>query len=1109
SGTRTLKIDSRETILIAEPPSDTAYNTSLGIVIQYMDLNTLDSIGNQSSLYTHIQILNGSGWIFTCVWQPSTQNYLLIVETYNQALDIGTQYQLWLNFSTEDQAPFYRSSEVLVPFRLRERDATLDIIATALPTSYSEHANFTIEYKDIISLSGITGGTIILYHGFSLLSQGVEYQISIIGVGQYRISIDTSFLGAPGVKTITVTADWSAGAPYYSEASRNVTFTVTERHTRIEITVPPSETQFLDNVTFDFIFTDIATRLAIGIVANDVRIFSEGIQLGTEDYSISPAGSGLRVNLNSTIISATLVSKWNITVVVVWAGGAPYYQDDQSTIFVTTISRSGFVEMDQVIDTPLGDDVVLGLRFSDQAKGIGIIGASIIFSCVEVPGLAEGFDYWITAGVGPEAGRYTIDVSSTALGSFGLYNFILEIRWNPIVSPYYGNITNLHMEGVVRAIQVSLSSELPTPSVAAFYQNISFIVTFTDIDHSLGVSGAQGAISLTYESTGFEPSSWSVYAIAAGIYNISLNLTDSLSTGLQYITVSINLFPYQSVTTQAVVGVRNRVGGLTADVPAANYAGEPIYVTVYLVDDDAGGAPRSGAWLDLTWGDFASFIDLGDGSYNVTLFTGNLGFGIQTLKIDAILTHYKVSTLSVELELLAVNSELIVTWSGPRPYSQHEIYWGEPLTIYAAFNDTLRNQLVTSATIIYSWTGGSDVFGLTGMPGNYTALVDTSPGSAHHTVTIRIDGQAPNYLNTSAQLSFQLLPRPLDVIPEDNRYFFTVDYGGQASIVVYLRDSESAGMVTDANVTARWAFANLTLTEVPGRSGYYSVNMPTIDATFGTYEIHVSAFKENYGNATVTMSMSVSKINLVVWLDSATAAYEYTPVYWSESVKIGVYVLTPALNSTDPYSTGLSNCIVRWFSPELGVNGTLLNGSLVGGPGYYYFYFNTSDSTASVHNFVITAEPPNTDYTDAENSTTILVENLPAVIQSPGSPEVIWGWTGYINFTYFNTYHHVGIDADIATYQWAGGSGVLYDFGDGVYGVPLNSSTVRPGTYRITVGFQKINYNDQQLTIALSIAPVPTEIVVNLPDEYRIGDTWEQLQVPYGDILNVVLLFNN
>ncbi|MHA2313182.1 MAG: hypothetical protein ACXADF_16975, partial [Candidatus Thorarchaeota archaeon] len=444
---------------------------------------------------------------------------------------------------------------------------------------------------------------------------------------------------------------------------------------------------------------------------------------------------------------------------------------------------------------------------------------------------------------------------------------------------------------------------------------------------------------------------------------------------------------------------------------------------------------------------------------------------------------------------------------GPRSYSRHEIYWGEPLTIYAAFNDTLRNQLVTSATIIYSWTGGSDVFGLTGMPGNYTAIVDTSPASALDTVIIIIDGQAPNYRSASAQVSFQLLPRPMDVIPE--RYFFTVDYGGQASIVVSLEESISDSLVADASVTASWEFANLTLAPVPGQLGNYSINMPTIDAAFDTYEILVSASKENYANATVTISMAVSQIDMEVWLDSTTAAYEYTPVYWSEVIRIGVYVLAPALNSSDPYTTGLTNCTVEWFSLELGTNGYLLNGSLLGGPGYYYFYFNTTDSSASVHSFVITANHPSPDYTNALNSTTILVENLPTQIGSPGSPELVWGWTGYINFAYNDTHHEVGIEADIASYQWAGGSGDAYAFGNGVYGVPMNTSTVMPGTYPITISFQKINYNDQQLTIVVSIVPVPTEIVVNLPEEYRIGDTWEQLQVPYGDILNVVLLFNN
>ncbi|MFX0108662.1 MAG: hypothetical protein ACFE7R_10280, partial [Candidatus Hodarchaeota archaeon] len=338
---------------------------------------------------------------------------------------------------------------------------------------------------------------------------------------------------------------------------------------------------------------------------------------------------------------------------------------------------------------------------------------------------------------------------------------------------------------------------------------------------------------------------------------------------------------------------------------------------------------------------------------------------------------------------------------------------------------------------------------------------------------------------------------------------FSVDYGGQAVVVVYLRDSISSLLVSGANLSASWDFANVTLSEIPAQQGYYYANIPTLNATFGTYEIQVYAYRENFRNASVTLIMSVSQIHMVVWLDNLTASYEHTPVYWSELVRIGVYVLTPSLNQSDPYSTGLSGCLVTWFSPELGRNGTLLYGLSIGGPGYYYFFFNTSESTASVHTFRIAVTPPSTDYTDAENSTSVLVQNLPAIIYSEGSQELIWGWSGHINFTFFDTFHNIGVEADTTSYQWAGGTGEADYLGDGIFGVPFDTQTVRPGIYRLTISFRKDNYNDLQLTITVSIAAVPTEIVLNLPEENLVGGTWTQIRVPYGDYLNIILLYNN
>jgi hypothetical protein len=225
------------------------------------------------------------------------------VETYNQILEIGKPYLLWLNFSSEYNAPFYRWADALVPFQLRERDTSLDLISAALPTPYLELANFTIEYKDLLSLSGINGGNLILYNGTNLLVESVHYYITTIAIGRYRVSIDTSALGAPGIKIVKVVADWSLGAPYYGDAIRNVSITVKERPTSIEIVIPPSRTEFLDNVTLNFIFKDTTNGQSIVIAADDVSLYSNGILLNTQDYSILIGGSSIQVSLNSTILS--------------------------------------------------------------------------------------------------------------------------------------------------------------------------------------------------------------------------------------------------------------------------------------------------------------------------------------------------------------------------------------------------------------------------------------------------------------------------------------------------------------------------------------------------------------------------------------------------------------------------------------------------------------------------------------------------------------------------------------------------------------------------------------------------------------------------------------
>ncbi|MHA2056225.1 MAG: hypothetical protein ACW979_01215 [Candidatus Thorarchaeota archaeon] len=1107
SATKNLEVNLRDTLLTSEPVGSVPYGSSFSIVLHYQDLDTLFAIGNDTGVMTSLEILNGSEWVFTCTWRPSMENYLLTVETSNQVLEIGQTYHLWLNFSSEYEAPFYQWKEVLVPFEIRERQTSLELISSPSQTHYQDYANFTILYKDILSSSGITGGTMNLYFGLVLLQPSIDYEISEISPGLYTVSVDTSVLGSPGAKTILVMANWSAGPPHYQDAQRSVNIPVTERPASVEIVFPPGQIWYLDNMTLDFAFVDISTGERVVVAISDVKIYSGAILLTYGEYVIQQIGSLFRLQINSTVLSATLVSDWNLTIHVEWTAGAPYYEDEATSVFVDIVGRVGNIELDQVEETPFGDIMNITLTYTDQLTGEAIEGATVVFDCVEVPSLVEGVDYWIQMGTGVDSGKYRILVSTSSLGSLGIFSFEIEVQWSALVIPFYVNIFAPEVHGLVRAIQTSVSSDLPSPSVVAFYEDVSFVIHFTDTDHGAPIDGAEGQISMMYQSTLLEPSSWSVQTLGGGQYNITLSMVDSLTAGLQSVLVTINHTQYEIAQTSVVFGLRNRVAGMSAVIAPTNYAGYATSVMIYLVDYDASDNPLPGASLILTWGDSSSIIDLGDGSYNITLQTGSLSFGERILTVQANLIHYTITSLNVEINLLAVPTELVVTWSGPR--LTNEIYWGEPLTIFAAINDTLRNQTVSVATITYDWDWGTGSFLTSGIPGNYTAILDTSLGTTSDTIIVWIEGSAPNYIDASYQLVFRLLPRPMEVIPVEG-YVFTVSYGDTAQVVVSLEDILDGSLVTEADLTARWDYdTNLTLIEEPTEPGHYRLLIPTGTAGFGSYLIHLDAFKQNYGNVSATLIMAISKIQMAVWLDNVTSAYEYTPVYWSEVVRIGVYVLAPALNTSFPLSTGIDGLVVTWNSPELGTNGTLVNGILIGGPGYYYYDFNTSLGIAALHTFIISASPPNSDYERADNSTSIFVRNLEATIVSPGSPEYVWGWSGPINVTYYDSFNDQGVQADTSTFSWAGGSSSAFYLGEGVYEIPINTAELRPGTYTITIEFRKANYDDVELTIRIHIASVPTEIAILLPELYRIGDAWTNLQVPYGDTITVNLLYND
>ncbi|MFX1332510.1 MAG: LamG-like jellyroll fold domain-containing protein, partial [Promethearchaeota archaeon] len=635
TGVRILSITYRPTILISDPVNPVQFQEPIHVILRYQDLVTLTSISNLTGALTYVSILNGSDWIFTCTWRDSFQDYLLVIETYNQGLDVHRPYVLSLNFSYGEQLPFYTWASIDVSFKLTFRDTELTLESAPSPAPYLDRVNFTVVYRDSISLSGISEGEIIIYYGMSQLVELADFTVNDLMNGQYFISIKTTSLGIPGAKTIEVTANWTSGSPFYGATVLNIGLSVTGRPTNVEILLPPSQTQYLDNVTFQFAYVDIETGQAIAVSTNDAVIYSGGVLLIGSDYMIARLGTAFEVSINSTVLGSNLVYKWNVTVSVNWNGTSPYYLDDRTAVLVTTSNRQGVVSPSQIIATPMGDNVTLNFAYSDRDTGEAISGAIIGFSCIERPALLEGIDYWILEGVGPESGIYSVHVDSNALGQTGQFSFLLSVSWNPDSSPYYANLTGIRMTGVVRLAYASVSYELPSPSVVPFLENVSFVLNLTDIDHTRQIDGAEAFINLEYKSTGLEPQIWSLVPLGGGLYNVSVNMSDLITPGLHTFIIRIDYTPYQSLQFEAPVQVRLRNAILTGSVGPTNYAGYSTYALVNLSDFDAGDAPLENANLNIEWGDTASWIGLGNGIYNLTLDTTNLNYGPQSLNITA------------------------------------------------------------------------------------------------------------------------------------------------------------------------------------------------------------------------------------------------------------------------------------------------------------------------------------------------------------------------------------------------------------------------------------------------------------------------------------------
>jgi hypothetical protein len=1145
---RQFTILERLTVVAPNPVIDVPYNSSIIIVLSYLDQFTAQSIANDSAHgYPVIIEIFPSGQTFTSTWSALSQNYRLEIE-WNPSWDPviwapGTIHSFTIRMSYADQAPFYAENQAFTSFNIRIRESSIVLTTEPETTPYLDDVNFTIFYSDDdASGAGIDSAQIVVLNNSIPLVITTHYTLTEGSPGYYTIVVDSTALGGLGSHDLEILVSWT-GAPYHENVTRDVSILIRQRETNVEITVPPSQTRYLDDVTFTFVYTDTDAEVAIAaITAANVHLYWGN---GTEilaGFSINQVGSSFEVTISSTALSSVPVAGLTIVIEVDWSDStAPFYKDDSTTVKVTITGRYMTTDTSQIDRTPKGDTLTITITLTDIDNGNPVVAAIVLFNSPNGTGLVETIHYDISE----VAGVWTIDVYTGTLSGFGIFVFEVDVQWNPSRSPYYSNLSQFTLNGLVDYVRTSLQASVPSPSSVQFTESLYILVTYSDLDHLVGIDGVESYIesNVVYFISGLAPADLTVVPLGGGVYNISFSTTDLSTEGSYSLEISAvwSYFAPATVTPQfSVVAINSAL----SPVEPLITLGWTETATVQVDFQDLLHGTTISSATAVNWsiggvfGDFMSEI-ASTGRYQANIDTTSLGAGTIVITITAIADTYTTAVTTITLVILTIPSD-IVTVDPPGG----TLTEGRGNVVYVAvkLNDTTANDWIVNTEVnrVYITFQGTDIemtwnqlYDADGAwIGNISSTLTTiDPGP----YDVRITAEFDNYQVATDQFKL-LISQTETLLTVLNAVENQVDAVFSEMVTFTLNFTEGP---TGASIGAAsiWWYEddfnglNLTFTHIGG--GIWELDFNTSLGFFGTWGLTFRAFPDNpiLASATSTLTLTIKKIETQVI--SPPIAPEKV---WGWSGNISFFY-----NDTS-FGQGVGGADVTYdYSDFLDLPAFDL------GNGTYLIFINTTYLTSGQRHRII-VDFHKTNYEERTSGVNIIVNLRPTVLDvlseeynrvegDPTQLQIPMGDSFYVTFFYNDTspiggYFGGLTSATITDNTLFAGTSfggqrnlTLIDLGDGYYqfffdtmdtslytyfeGIPRTGER-----YFFTVSLEFADRESQEVTINIEVIEVPTEYIIELPTnldlvhgdtiEFRIyvNDTWHNEPV-LGASINV------
>ncbi|MBN2230118.1 MAG: hypothetical protein JW779_11070 [Candidatus Thorarchaeota archaeon] len=582
------------------------------------------------------------------------------------------------------------------------------------------------------------------------------------------------------------------------------------------------------------------------------------------------------------------------------------------------------------ISGPVGDDQSFTTRFAN-VNGTGITTANLWCNWSNpytvVPLGLGNYEFQLDM-TGIPIGEYPIEVHATG----------------PFVEPQ-----SMLMYVEAREIYNSISytsSQLSIPLGEA----ASFVLTWTDTDHNVLISGSASSISCNW--TPFHSSgdtNYTVVEISPGKYNITIftKNTDPL-TGTDLITVRFNVFKtnYRSHIFDIGVAIRKRNTLFVLDAPISQTPfGSTITVLVFYQDTDLRvgiGNATNEVKITITSTEIGTVAftctpsSLGLGHYNISIDSGQWGsIGWKDLSIfiewTGVVDKFYSQTINTSARITGTDTDLYLE------IAPTATYYLDTFTFTAVYYDTVGLQrisnltnnvfiLLTALDTGHSVTQSDFTIVESGtVPGTYIFTLDSTLFPSTDTFRFQLDfmwkkGAIPRYENATMVVSLIVLDRPTYI---DYSPISSTPYGEDAELRFSFVDTLTSTKIDDS------AQLIVSLNDL-GVSFSYSFNALTHEFTLlidtgsiGSIGVHIIHLNLTWSGSPFYASVTNKPITLSVILRPTQLSHlSFAPSQWGNNITIQFVYTDIVVGSTAGMSGTLTlNIAVDKYSVVYGPEG--------------------------------------------------------------------------------------------------------------------------------------------------------------------------------------------